>query len=52
MLFPDFKTDKQNTVFLHKNGIGPLNAHVSHDIVIPLSEVQHTFNAVRKRKYV
>jgi hypothetical protein len=51
-LFSDFKTDKQNTVFFHKNGILTLKAHALHDIVTPFSEVQHRFNAVRARKYV
>jgi hypothetical protein len=42
----------QDTVFLHKNGIQTLKAHASHDFVTPFGEVQHRFNAVRRRKYV
>jgi len=37
----------QNIVFLHKNVIQTLKAHVSNDIVTPFSEVQHRLSAVR-----
>ena len=32
-LLPYFKTDVQNTLFLHKKGIQTLQAHSSHDSV-------------------
>jgi hypothetical protein len=45
-LFPDIKTDMQNILFLHRNGIHALKEHASHGIVTTFSEVQERFNAV------